>query len=84
MSLTSILGEDYWDRDGGTGELRLGKCQLSPVQLQLLAFDMHHLLLEGSLSLQLALYPPQHHQFLPLETHQRLAAGAGCYGGPPC
>ena len=43
---------------------------LSPeVQLQLLALDLHHLLLEGSLSLQLALYPPQHCQFLPLETH---------------
>ena len=38
---------------------------LSPeVQLLLLTFDLHHLLLEGSLSLQLALYPQQHRQFL--------------------
>ena len=35
MPHTSILGENYWDRDGGTVELRFGKCQLSPVQLQL-------------------------------------------------
>ena len=45
MPLTSILGENYWGRDGGTVELRLGKCQLSPVQLQLLTLDLHHLLL---------------------------------------
>ena len=73
MPLTSILGGELlgprW-RDSGIAPQQ---CEQSLLQLQLLLFYQHHLLLEGSLSLQLALYPPQNHQFLPLKLHQRLA-----------
>ena len=79
-----VLGKDDWNRDGGMVELRIGKRQLSPVQLQPLLLYPDHLFLQGSLSFELALCPLQHHQILPLQAHQRLAVGAGCYCGLPC